>query len=306
MKPTLVIMAAGMGSRYGGLKQIDPVGPGGELIIDYSIYDALRAGFGKIIFVIKKSIEADFLEIIGNRIAKQCETAYAFQEVEALSAGYRLPEGRSKPWGTGHATLICRQVVADPFAVINADDFYGATSFEAMAGYLSTLQESESAGHYGMIGYALKNTLTENGHVARGVCEVDTEGNLTNICERTRIRKFGRTAKYSRDEGQTWEELPLNSTVSMNLWGFTPDIFEKLEKSFHLFLSQMKNPQKDEFFLPEVVNRLLKTGEAAVRVIPTAERWVGVTYREDKPAVQNYIAGLISAGQYPQKLWERT
>jgi UTP-glucose-1-phosphate uridylyltransferase len=304
MESTLVIMAAGMGSRYGGLKQIDPVGPYGELIIDYSIFDALRAGFDKIVFVIKKSIESDFLEIIGNRIANQCETAYVFQEMDALPKGYLIPDSRSKPWGTGHATLICKNVVNGPFAVINADDFYGTTSFDEIARYLSAIQETETNVNYCMVGYLLVNTLTENGHVARGVCEVDSKGNLVGICERTRIRKFGETAKYSEDEGETWEELPLNSTVSMNLWGFTPSIFSELEKSFHQFLGQTKNPQKDEFFLPEVVNQLLKTKQAMVKVIPTNERWVGVTYREDKSIVEQYIRGLVRAGIYPENLWE--
>lgn len=304
MKPSLVIMAAGMGSRYGGLKQIDPVGPSGELIIEYSVYDALRAGFDKIVFVIKRSIERDFLEMIGNRIANYCDTAYVFQEVTALPDGKLVPEGRSKPWGTGHATLICREMVAGPFAVINADDFYGATSFDAIARYLSGLQVAESSANYCMVGYSLENTLTENGHVARGVCEVDSQGYLTDVCERTRIEKFGQNAKYSEDEGKTWTKLVINSTVSMNLWGFTPSIFTELETSFRQFLVQMKNPQKDEFFLPEVVNHLLKTKQAMVKVIPTNERWVGVTYREDKPVVEQYIQGLVRTGLYPENLWE--
>lgn len=304
MELTLIIMAAGMGSRYGGLKQIAPVGPSGELIIDYSIYDALRAGFNKIVFVIKKSIASDFLAMIGNRIAKQCDISYVFQEIDALPPGYRLPEGRNKPWGTGHATLICKDVIAGPFAVINADDFYGATSIAGIAGYLSALQKVEFADHYCMVGYPLENTLTENGHVARGVCAIDSDGYLTNICERTRIQKFGQAAQYSEDDGETWVDLPLSSTVSMNLWGFTPTLFAQLEKSFRQFLDQTKRPAKDEFFLPEVVNALLKTQQARVKVIPTQERWVGVTYRADKPVVEQYIQGLIRAGVYPENLWE--
>lgn len=300
----LIIMAAGMGSRYGGLKQIDPVGPSGELIIDYSIYDALRAGFNKIVFVIKKSMESDFLEIIGNRIAKQCDISYVFQEIDALPQGYLLPDGRTKPWGTGHATLTCKDVIDGPFAVINADDFYGATSIAGIAWYLSTLQKVEFVDHYCMVGYPLENTLTEYGHVARGVCNMGSDGYLANICERTRIRKSGLAAQYSEDDGETWLDLPLNSTVSMNLWGFTPTIFAELEKSFHLFLDQMKRPTKDEFFLPEVVNALLKTQQARVKVIPTKERWVGVTYRADKPVVEQYIHGLVRAGIYPENLWE--
>lgn len=303
-KLTLVIMAAGMGSRYGGLKQINPVGPSGELIIDYSIFDALRAGFNKIVFVIKKSIEQDFLEIIGNRIAEHCETAYVFQELNTLPEGYEIPDGRSKPWGTGHATMICKDAVDGAFAVINADDFYGATSFDALAKHLAVMQDTNTIANYCMVGYQLKNTITEHGHVARGVCTLNGNNNLLGVRERTRIQKFGEVAKFSEDGGETWVELPFDSTVSMNLWGFIPSIFTELENSFRQFLDCSSNLQKDEYFLPEVVNSLLKMKQACVKVIPTQERWVGVTYRADKPVVEQYIQGLVQSGLYPENLWE--
>jgi len=303
-KFTLVIMAAGMGSRYGGLKQIEPVGPNGEIIIDYSIFDALRSGFGKIVFVIKRAIENDFLEIIGKRVSKYCETAFVFQELNTLPAGYLVPTGRSKPWGTGHATLTCKDVIDGPFVVINADDFYGVSSFSSAAKYLSTIRNADAISNYCMVGYQLKNTITEHGHVARGVCRLNSDSNLLGVHEYTRIQKFGKTAKYTKDEGETWVELPLNTTVSMNLWGFTPRIFQQLDESFSQFITQSSDLQNDEIFLPDVVNTLLETKQALVKVLPTKERWVGVTYREDKLVVEQYIQGLVSAGYYPNNLWE--
>lgn len=302
-KPTLVIMAAGIGSRYGGLKQIDPVGLDGELIIDYSIYDALRAGFGKVIFVIKKSIEADFRQMIGNRIAAHCDVSYVFQEVDGLPNGRKPPLGRTKPWGTGQALLLCQDLVSRPFAVINADDFYGASSFQAIYQQLQHSPNSPELDTHCMVGYLLKNTLPATGHVARGVCTVSAAGYLTKIHERTRLQRFGRQAKYSEDGGETWHDILLNSTVSMNLWGFMPSIFSALEDDFSRFLDQNINDRSAEFFLPSVVETLLAANETQVRVIPTQERWVGVTYRADKPIVEQHILQLISNGVYPDKLW---
>ena len=302
-KPTLIIMAAGMGSRYGGLKQIDPVGLHGELIIDYSIYDALQAGFGKVVFVIKKSIENDFREVIGSRIEKQCETTYVFQEMDKLPDGFTVPAGRKKPWGTGHAALMCKGIVNEPFAIINADDFYGATSFKAIYNQLSVTQDANSLPEYCMVGYELERTLTKHGHVSRGVCTADQDGYLVDIHERTRIQRFGELAKYSEDDGATWVDLPLDSIVSLNMWGFTPTVFNDLESEFHVFLEQRGNELKSEFFLPSVVNTLLKTNLAKIKVIPTKERWVGVTYQADKPIVEQYVLDRIKNGIYPQKLW---
>ena len=303
-KPALVIMAAGIGSRYGGLKQIDPVGLNGELIINYSIYDALRAGFGRVVFVIKKSIEADFREIIGNRIEEQCDVSYIFQEVDELPTGYQPPHGRSKPWGTGHALLLCKDIVNKSFAVINADDFYGATSFQAIYDQLKVPQDTHGLDMHCMVGYSLVNTLPQNGHVARGVCAVSLDGYLSEIHERTRIQRFGEATKYFDDVGETWIDIPLNCTVSMNLWGFTPSIFRELEGSFRRFLEINYNIPKSEFFLPDVVNELLMAKHARVKVIPTEERWVGVTYQTDKPMVEAHIKNLISSGFYPDKLWD--
>ncbi len=303
-QPILIIMAAGIGSRYGGLKQMDSFGPGGERIIDYSVYDALRAGFGKIVFVINRKIEQDFRNLVGNIIDQQGDTTYVIQEVDLLPEGVHLPAGRVKPWGTGHATLLCKEFVDAPFAVINADDFYGASSFQILHDYLVNADDRDGIYDYGMVGYKLKNTTTEHGHVARGVCVIDKEAYLVEIHERTRIQRFDNLAKYSEDDGATWPELPVDSTVSMNMWGFTPSIFDELDTSFHRFFSEAKDLQKAEFFLPEVVNELLKAGQARVKVLPTQERWAGVTYQADKRMVRQYIAELIRMGLYPAKLWE--
>lgn len=302
IKPTLIIMAAGIGSRYGGLKQTDSFGPGGERIIDYSVYDALRAGFGKVVFVINHKIEADFREIVGDQIDQQCRTTYVFQEIDNLPVGIPLPEGRVKPWGTGQATLLCKDEIEGPFAVINADDFYGATSFQVLHDFLVSV--NDEAHDYCMAGYQLKNTMTDHGYVARGICSLDQNGYLEKIRERTRIQKFGNGAKYSKDEGLTWVDLSIESIVSMNMWGFTPRIFRDLEEAFQQFFTESKDLQKDEFFIPEVVNDLLKTNRAQVKVLPTQGRWAGVTYQADRPNVRQYIAGLIQDGLYPAQLWE--
>ena len=302
--PALVVMAAGMGSRYGRLKQIDPIGPSGEIIIDYLVYDALRAGFGKVVFVIKKAIEDDFRAVIGDTIDRQCETAYVFQSVDNVSEGVQVPPNRKKPWGTGHATLLCRDVVDGPFAVINADDFYGMTSFQSLYDYLTKSRNSDSISDYSLVGYVLENTLTEHGYVARGVCTVDQNGYLVEIHERTHIEKFGDLTKYTEDEGETWVEIPTGSPVSMNMWGFTPSIFNELEAEFTKFFQETDDLEKTEFFLPEVVGKLLKEQKARVKVLPTNERWVGMTYREDKPVIEAYIAELIKQSVYPENLWE--
>lgn len=301
-KPTLVVMAAGMGSRYGGLKQIDPVGSHGELIIDYSIYDALQAGFGKVVFVIQKSIEADFREMIGNRIDRLCETAYVFQEIDFLPAGFQLPDGRTKPWGTGHAVLLCQGHIRGPFAVINADDFYGRKSFQSICDQLLAVQAQDDRYEFCMVGYPLAKTITDSGHVSRGVCKTNRDGYLIDIEEFTQIKKVGGGAKYLNQNG-AWADISLDTIVSMNMWGFTPAIFEALNSSFSDFLTSINGSQKTEFFLPSVVSDLLSRQKASVKIIPTEEQWVGVTYKNDKEFVEKHIATLIERGVYPEKLW---
>ena len=301
--PTLIIMAAGMGSRYGRLKQIDPVGPRGELIIEYSVYDALRAGFGKIIFVIKEAIERDFRSLIADSITQYCDTALVYQSLADVPEGIQVPIGRTKPWGTGQATLLCRDVVDGPFAVINADDFYGKNSFQLLHDYLITTGGMEESGKYCMIGYQLKNTLTEHGHVSRGVCRVDEGGNLVEIQERTHIKKFNETAKFTEDGGDTWVEIPMDNPVSMNMWGFSYDFFDELAEAFERFFQEAENLESDEFYLPVVVNSLLKEKQVWVKVLPTDERWAGITYQADRPVVEAYIRELIKRGVYPDNLW---
>lgn len=306
-EPVLVVMAAGMGSRYGGLKQIDPVGDNGEIIIDFSLYDAVLAGFKKVVFLIKKEIDADFREVIGNRMAKHMDVKYAYQEVDALPEGFRVPEGRKKPWGTAHAVLCCRSQIDAPFAVINADDYYGREAFRLVYRYLRELEDPHG-GHYAMVGYRLENTLTENGHVARGVCTVSPEGFLTDIRERTHIEKRGDGAAYTEDDGKTWFPIPRGSTVSMNLWGFSEAILDEIARGFPAFLQTeaARNPEKAEYFLPSVVNAQLKNGTADVRVLHTPDRWYGVTYRKDKPAVTEALRKLRREGIYPARLWGET
>jgi len=303
VKPTLVVMAAGMGSRYGGLKQIDPVGPSGEIIIDYSIYDALKAGFGKVVFIIKEEMMEDFYNIIGRRVEKLVETAYVFQKVEDIPLGCKVTVERIKPWGTAHAVMCCRDEITTPFLVINADDFYGASTFKIIQKYLLNTKDSESFYEYSMAGFILKNTLTEHGCVARGVCCVDELGYLTSIKERTQIKKFKDTAKYTED-GKVWTEIPVTSIVSMNTWGFTPSIFKELEVNFYKFLESNKdNLLKAEYFLPTVVDTLINEKKAKVKVLTSKEQWYGVTYKEDKPLVKEAINRLIEKGNYPIKLW---
>ena len=304
-KPALVIMAAGMGSRYGGLKQLDSIDDQGHIIIDFSIYDAIRAGFEKIVFIIKKEIEKDFKEIVGDRISKIVDVDYVYQEVDKLPEGFSVPDERKKPWGTGHAILCCKDVVDGPFAVINADDYYGIEAYKMMYGALS----KEDAGDYsyGMVGYVLANTLTENGSVSRGVCDVDANGYLKGVVEKTKIEKRGDGAAFSDDGGETWEDISPNATVSMNLWGFQNSIMNELETSFVTFLKDEvpSNPLKSEFFLPSVVQNMLTADKATVEVFRTEDKWFGVTYKEDKAKVVEAIAQLKAQGVYPEKLWEK-
>jgi NDP-sugar pyrophosphorylase family protein len=303
-EPTLVVLAAGIGSRYGGLKQIDPVGPSGEIILEYSIYDALNAGFGRVVFVISEAIEAVFRESVGRRIEKQCETAYVFQRLENLPEGFTLPRDRIKPWGTGHATLACRNAVDAPFAVINADDFYGRAAYRALGDYLRKAQDRDGLCDFCMVGYSLENTLSEHGHVTRGVCTVSEDGHLVEIHERMRIERSGQVARYTED-GKTWVELPRGTTVSMNIWGFTPSLFAELGIRFPQFLEKnSNNMQQAEFLLPVAVGELIKARRATVRVLSANARWFGVTYQEDKPRVKQAIQELIRRGTYPENLWE--
>jgi len=294
--PTLVVMAAGIGRRYGGLKQIDPIGPAGEIILDYSVYDALRAGFESVVFVINQEIEAAFRERVGKTIEQQVETRYVFQELADVPAGFEVPADRQKPWGTGHATLSCRHVVRSPFAVINADDFYGRSSFQVLGDYLRDAQDRHGVYDYCMVGYVLENTLSAHGHVARGVCEVDAGGFLVDVHERTRIQRFDGGVKYT-DGGETWIELSAASVVSMNMWGFTPSLFGELEARFARFLRRNRARIREaEYFLPDVIGELVQEHVARVKVLPTDERWYGITYQEDKPRVRQAIRALIRQG----------
>ena len=303
-KPVLVIMAAGMGSRYGGLKQLDPVGNHGQLIIDYSIYDARRAGFETVVFVIKPEIEEDFKRCIGDRVSKSMDVRYAYQLKEDLPEGYCVPEERRKPWGTAHAALAARNVVDGPFAVINADDYYGPEAFREIYGYLSAHADGDVY-EYVMVGYLLKNTVTENGTVARGVCEETADNFLTRVTERTKIEK-GEPPRYTEDDGQTWTELSEDTIVSMNMWGFTRSFLDEAWARFPAFLDKAlaENPAKAEYFLPTVVSQLIDEGKARVEVLRSEDKWYGVTYREDKPTVVNAIAEKTASGLYPGRLWE--
>lgn len=305
-KPVLVVMAAGMGSRYGGLKQIDPIDREGHIIIDFSIYDAVRAGFEKVVFIIKKENEADFRAAIGDRLSRQIEVAYVFQDLHNLPEGYEVPEDRVKPWGTGHAVLSCMEEIDGPFAVINADDYYGKHAFQMAYDFLAGTEDTEETYQYMMVGYKLENTLTDNGHVARGVCVTDEDGHLVKINERTHIEKKDGGAAYTEDDGATWVAIPEGSTVSMNMWGFSVSILQELKNRFAKFLDENveKNPLKCEYFLPFVVDELLNEKRATVKVLKSMDKWYGVTYKEDKPVVMEAIQSLKDQGLYPQKLWE--
>lgn len=295
--PTLLVMAAGMGSRYGGLKQIDPVGPNGETIIDYSIYDALRAGFGKLVFVIRKDIERPFKETVGARFEKRIAVEYVFQELDKLPQGFSVPAERTKPWGTTQAVLMAADAIREPFAVINADDFYGAESYRVLAGHLMS-----GTRDYAMVGFILRNTLSEFGSVARGVCRVDQDGYLKGVEELTNIVPEGRGAKNTAPDG-TMTELSGDEAVSMNMWGFTPEIFAQLREVFHRFLERSGKELKAESYVPTAVNELVAGGQARVKVLRTRDSWFGVTYREDRPRVVESIRRLIETGAYPGALW---
>lgn len=303
-KPVLVIMAAGMGSRYGGLKQIDPVDEFGNMIIDFSIYDAKQAGFEKVIFIIKKAIEKEFKENIGDRISRQIETEYVYQELDKLPEGFSAPEDRVKPWGTAHAVLCCKDVIDGPFAVINADDYYGKQAFQTIFNQLSSIGDGDKY-QYAMVGYEVYKTLTDHGHVARGVCTTDEFHKLTDIHERTRIEKRQDGAAYTEDDGNTWVSLPEETIVSMNMWGFTCSILTEIDNRFGAFLKEQLpvNPLKCEYFLPFVVDELLKENKAEVTVLRSVDRWYGVTYKEDKAVVVKAIKDMKAKGDYPEKLW---
>jgi UTP-glucose-1-phosphate uridylyltransferase len=300
MKPTLLVLAAGMGSRYGGLKQVDPVGPHGETIIDYSIYDAVRAGFGKAVFVIRRDIEQAFTEAVGNRFAKHLPVEYAFQELDKLPQGFTVPPGRQKPWGTGHAILVAESLVHGPFAMINADDFYGTVSFKVLGDYLSAARDE--AGEYSMVGFVLRNTLSEHGTVSRGVCRVDKRNNtLEHIVEMKKIEKRGNAAAHVDGHGE--HALTGDEMVSMNMWGFTPSLFHHLRQDFPKFLEKHGQEEKSEFLIPSVVNTLVSEKRVRVKVLPTISGWVGITYKEDRPAVVESVRAMIRRGEYPEKLW---
>lgn len=296
-KPTLLVLAAGMGSRYGGLKQIDPVGPAGETIIDYSIFDAMRAGFGKLVFVIRHDIEQQFREIVGSRFEKRIAVEYVFQELDKLPPGYSLPAGRTKPWGTTHAILMAENVIKEPFAAINADDFYGRNAYKVLADHLNA-----GSPDYAMVGFILKNTLSDHGSVARGVSRTDAHNYLTSIVEMTKIERDGAGAKNTEADGKV-TKLNGDEPVSMNFWGFTPALFPQIKVEFDKFLQKSGNELKSECYIPMTVGDLVKNGQAKVKVLRSPDSWFGVTYREDRPTVVESIRKLIAKGEYPEKLW---
>lgn len=301
-EPVLVIMAAGMGSRYGGLKQIDPIGSQGEIIMDFSVYDAIQAGFKKVVFIIKKENELDFKETIGDRLSKIIDVSYVYQQLDNLPSGYEVPTDRVKPWGTGHAILCCKDVVDGPFAAINADDYYGQEAFKLVYDYLKHHQDDEKY-RYTMVGYVLENTLTDHGYVARGICE-SQNGYLTGIKERTHIERKDDLVQFL--EGDTYTPVDPTCTVSMNLWGFTSSFFNELEMRFTQFLDHalINDPLKAEYFLPNVVGTLINEESATVKVLESKDKWYGVTYKEDKPVVVAAIQALKEKGIYPENLWE--
>ena len=297
IKPTLLVLAAGMGSRYGGLKQIDPVGPTGETIIDYSIYDAMRAGFGKLVFVIRQDIEQQFREVVGSRFEQRIAVDYVFQELNKLPAGHSLPAGRTKPWGTTHAILMAEHAIKEPFAAINADDFYGQNAYKLVAQHLNS-----GTTDYAMAGFILKNTLSDHGSVARGVSRTDANQYLTSVVEMMKIERDGAAAKNTDAEGKI-TQLNGEEAVSLNFWGFTPALFPQIKARFESFLKQSGQEQKSECYIPSTVNDLVTSGEAKVKVLRSPDSWFGVTYREDRPQVVESIRKLIAKGDYPERLW---
>lgn len=303
MKPTLFLLAAGMGSRYGGLKQLDGLGPNGETIMDYSIYDAIQAGFGKIVWVIRKDFEQDFREKILSKYEGHVPCELVFQGIDSLPEGFSVPEGREKPWGTNHAVLMAMSAIKEPFCVINCDDFYNRDCFKVIGKFLSELPEG-SKNTYAMVGFRVGNTLSENGTVARGICSKDENDNLTTVVERTEIERHGSEIQYKDEQGE-WVTVDDNTPVSMNVWGFTPDYFEYSEAYFREFLSDPKNMQnlKSEYFIPLMVNKLINDKTATVKVLDTTSKWFGVTYSADRPSVVAKIQSLVDEGVYPEKLF---
>jgi dTDP-glucose pyrophosphorylase len=303
-RPSLVVMAAGIGSRYGGLKQVEPVGPSGEIILDYSVYDSLRAGFGSVVFVIRRDIEHDFRDAVGHRIEAHADTSYVFQELSTLPRGFAVPDGRVKPWGTGHAVLCARDQVTGPFAVVNADDFYGPGAFSAVGRHLARRSgtAADAIPEYCMAGYRLGNTLSEHGHVSRGVCDLTEDGFLEKVVEREKIERFAGDIKYETTDS-VWVGIPGDTTVSMNIWGFDESFFSHLDAAFREFMKAEGSSQDSELYLPAVVNKLIDAGLARVRVLPTGEQWFGITYREDISAAREAIRSRIESGVYPEKLW---
>ena len=300
MKPTLVVLAAGMGSRYGGLKQIDPVGPNGEIILDYSIYDAIRGGFGKVVFIIRKDIEKDFKEVVSKRWEGKIEIDYVYQQLDAIPAPFTVPEGRTKPWGTGHAVMCAMDKVKEPFAVINADDFYGKSGYEQLG---KALAENTDPNQFFMVGFPIKNTLSEFGSVSRGICELDDNGYLKEVIERTAIEAIGGGKAKVTDENGNEVILGGEEISSMNFWGFMPSLFDGMGAMFNEFLSKRGTELKSEFYIPFVVAEMVHSGKASVKVLRSSDSWFGVTYREDKPRVQADIKALIAAGVYPENLF---
>ena len=299
MQPTLVILAAGMASRYGSMKQIQSFGPSGETIMDYSIYDAIRAGFKKVVFIIREDFAEDFKAIFEPKLKGKIETAYVFQKLDAFLGNHTLPADRKKPWGTAHAVLCCKDEVKENFAVINADDFYGRDSFQKAYDFLTTDCNDKT---YCIVGYELKRTLSENGSVSRGVCEVDAQGNLTSIVERTKIYR-NEEGKITFDDEGTLQEVSEDSKVSMNFWGFAPNVFQIMEEQFKDYIDENINNPKAEFFIPIVADSFSKSGKGVIKVIPTSSQWFGVTYKEDAPSVQASLDALVDAGEYPDNLW---
>jgi hypothetical protein len=300
---TLVVMAAGIGSRYGGLKQIDPVGPSGEVVLDYSVFDALRSGFDRVVFIIRRDLEEAFRERIGRRVERAAETSYVIQSLDRVPPGFQVPAERKKPWGTAHAILSCKDAVATPFLAINADDYYGRTAFEAMAGFLGARAGAAGSGEFAMVGYRLDNTLSEHGTVARGVCTATADGHLIGIRELLKIRRFPDGIKHTENDVD-WIPLAPESWTSMNFWGFGRDLFGELERRFPEFLTaNAERIAKAEFLIPEVVGELLRERRARVTILPTRERWFGVTYPEDRPVFKAAILKLVEAGVYPPDLW---
>lgn len=301
MKPTLLVLAAGMGSRYGSLKQIDPVGPSGETIIDYSIYDAVRAGFGKVVFIIRKSFEQDFKDIFISKLQPYIPVEYVFQEIDNVPEGLSFSPERSKPWGTAHAILMAKDIIHEPFAVINGDDFYGSDAFKTMADFLNSLTPDQQT-QYSLVGYHVGNTMSENGSVSRGVCQEDANQNLVSVTERTNIQYIDGGIAFQQAEESVY--LDPETLVSMNFWGFTPEYFKQTESMFIDFVKENSDNLKAEFYIPTAIDKLISSSAASVKVLRSSAKWFGVTYKDDKPLVIEKLAQLIKAGVYPAQLWK--